>query len=324
MKNNQISKVVKPSKLSNLPKSNLKTKTQVKLNTSQSGKLSAPSPQFNVGGFVDTVGSVIKTGSNIISQPLDPLNYLDVPKTITKVIDTVQDISGDVKKLTLSGELPRTTAAKELMAHIEKEAPVFNTSSIPTAYSSSFSGPEFNVVQSQTMLNGMRGVRVTGTSYIHPIRACPPGTTSGTICANTLTDGYRTADFAIGNFGTRFDTFVQNYDRRKIRKLVYTYVPSCPTSTPGNIHMCCRWAPKDPTVNGQLGVQQASQLEMYATASCYSGVSLVMERGFNLKFNGDFQSTDPKFYSDWYIVVGPSDVSTNDYNFGLGDRKSVV
>lgn len=321
----KVKQIKVPKKAPILPttpvkKDKLKVKQQLAKTAPKVGVQDAGVNSFT--DVLDTAVDVIKVGGTIAGNPLNPLSYMDVPKTLTKVINTIVDFSGKapVNVPVLSGPLTGQKDDK-FVKELGKEFPVFHTSSIPTSFITEFKTPEFKIVPSNRQYNGMKAVRVTGTSWVAVI-AFPVTNIVGEIyCANN-SGGYALPLVAMGNLGPRMNNIVVNYDRHCFNSITWNYVPSCPTITPGNISMFARYAPRSPqNVNSRVPITDASQMEEYCTGSTYGSLSMTLNRGFGLKFNGSTSSniSDIKFYSDWFVCVGTSGGSTSTYGDILGN-----
>lgn len=299
---NSSSKVLKNPEKQNKKTKHLKQSNQVK-------------PE----GFVDdaiNVGStaldVISTGSKIVSNPLDLSNYLEaVPQTISKIVNTVNTIGTDgqpKKEIVLDGAV--TTGSQEkLIKSLEREAPVIRTESVPTSFASTFTMPKPQLYQ-----NGSKGSFATYvmTNSVHLGDMLFP------TVGNNITSDYRTSLFAFGNFGGRMNNFIKLFDRFRIKSLTYSYVPACATSTPGSVHMMYRRAPKDPTTAGIISFDKASQLQEYVEGSPYRSLALPVPCEDEYLYTGDVASTDPKWYSNGFVVIGTSGASTTQYGGKLG------
>jgi len=244
---------------------------------------------------------VVTTATKILNEPLDLETYTKaIPDTIMKVVNTVNEIvDGQPKsKVILSG--PVKGQQNQFLDLIAKEAPVFNTTSAPAGFGSEFSKPDTKIYNTGSTVNGMQISRIINTVNLSAV-SFPATNVPG-----VATSQYRTALFAWGNFGSRVDNFVKLFDRFKIVKLTYTYVPSTGTDTKGSVHMAFRRAPKDFTAAGLSTITDLSQLERYSENVPWKGCSMDIPVENEFLYTGDVASTDVKWYANGFFCLSTS------------------
>lgn len=278
---------------------------------------SVPKPQnflndaLNVG---KTALDVVKTGSKIIQEPLDLETWTEsVPKSIAKVVDTVNTLLPDgtaQNKIVLEGKVDGRKG-EALMNKIKDEALVVNTSSVPTSFASTFEKPNISEIHAGINVNGMKTSVMSNMAHIVDVTF--PAAASG------ITSSYRTPLLAFGTYGTRINNFVINFDRFRLRKLVYSYIPTCPTGTNGSVHLMFRRSPKDFTTTGTVAISDASQLECYTEGSVYSRQDLVIPCESEFLYCTDLTGTESmKWFANGFFCCGTSGNNSAGFTAKLG------
>jgi len=270
---------------------------------------------LDLGNIVGTLTDVGTTVGGMMAG--NPKSFLDIPQTIMKVVNTSSGVVRDLQKSDGTSAPERVMLTKSdvtekqnanIIESLRKSVPVVNTTNVPTSFAGEFTLPPLSTVEK--VHNGAKVLNVVGASVGQPLAFHP---TDPTVFYNTFTSRVSPIDFG-GAFGTRASNIASNFQKWRLNSLTIQYVPSINTTESGNVVLTCLDGTDIPS---STSLNQASQREMFAMSSVYSGTTLKVRGNTNWYFTSSQFSSDPiKFYTSWtlqFFTIGNDTAFYNGY-----------
>jgi hypothetical protein len=258
-------------------------------------------------GTSNTITDIMSTGLDVLDTTYgsitgNPVAIAKIPQTIMKVIDTgsnvVKDLSNivDKEKIVVDKNVQIKDENRKLVNELSKQMPVLETTQQPSAYSTTYTNPPIRLHENVTK-NGVKVTNVQG-SAMYTSGFNYPGSTAFTVAGVVRLSP--TASSSI--FGARVQTMAALYQRWRLNSFSLHYVPTQPTSQPGNIYLVAHNGTDDSLIGSQTA-QQISQYEHYVSIhGCQKGSIAV--RAINpWLWTTQTTGTDPlKFYYNWILA----------------------
>jgi hypothetical protein len=197
-------------------------------------------------GIVDDVVSGVKDGvqfvssvANLVTDPLNPVNWLDGARSLVSVTQDISKVGTDiVGGVTALGQQISTTKSSS-NSQSGMNATVLNTMSVPTGFSNSVTNADFRtsyvkyVDANDPLAQEITVVRqsiVTGTDVTFPASHSPSG----------LTKNQEYFLYPYGTFGDRIDNITDSFDHYAITDLTVSFVNQTTTDVDGSLHIILR------------------------------------------------------------------------------------
>jgi len=267
-----------------------KLSSKIKVIRPRIGNKTLQQESINIPKLLDAGISTVDTIISTVENPVDGI-INKLPNTIAKFVDAMGETpmtKKDVQPM-ISGEIINGSKEEKFIQSLQQSMPTVNITQLPSAFAPDYTPQPLKIEDMRSKVGN--GIRVSGSAILYSVSA-PDGGGALRPISRVILNPY-----AIGGQMTQL---TKMYQRNIWLKAGLFYIPSCPSTTTGNIILTFQNTTNF-SYTATTDINQLSQRAFFKMGAVTKGLDLPLPVKFANKYNiiSGAETSDSKWFADW-------------------------